>query len=907
MSRGNSFIAKKLRWRNFMSFGDNETELDLTGQDIAVLLGENLDSKSEDARNGVGKSQPLGSKVLTPDGWRLMGDLKIGDKVISAGGRAVRITGITDDPEPFGRYTYAITTVDGRRARATSDHAWTVLTSMKKPRNLNSFFAVDHDDPLQWRTLTTQEILEGLESGHEFHLPLHKPPRAPKADDLDPWHTGMVAEHDERWTRPPGYNAAQRYMYLKGMLGYAKKGKNASMPSVGQGKTVRSEHVAREIQETVWSLGGTCSIDGPISEAVHVIPGEAEKLNGSWIVAWEVQNPNHKYQEQTVQIKEVREDGMRENVRCLLIDDPSHLYVTDDYIVTHNSTVVDALCFVLFGKTIRDSTNQRLINRWVPKRPMYVELEFDKGDYEYLVERGERPSKLKLYRKPRGETLPFRKKDGRKFIFDISRGKTETTKQIEELLGYSITLFGYIAANSSESDPFPKLKPPQQRDLMEKLFGFEIMSQKGAVIAEQRKETKKLLAAAESALSMIIQANERIRAQIADIERRSTAWVKEQSDKIDRLLAEIAKLEGIDYDKEIENQKLLAEVQVESDRITAMVKQAGMAAEAARRIIGPEEYAEGMLIQNIEKLDEETKHMAGGVCPTCEQAWTPDPKKLERKSEELVAQQGKLIEQRDKIKALFADLDEKQKALEAAEAEMAEFDTALEGIANLEVHFDTIEQALEAKSRITNLQDSLREVQTLENPHTATLEALNDEALQDEDDTEVQQLRKLVKHQDYMVRLLTDSDSFVRKQILDQWVPALNKQIQYYMDHFDKPHLVQFQPDLTLKITLLSEEFFWGDLSKGERVSITLSLNMAFQDIFEFLNYGINIFCIDELLDNGLGPGEARAVVEVLKRLNHIKQKSILLITHREDIAAQADRTFMVRKEAHLSRIEQVQ
>lgn len=876
-----------------MSFGDNETELDLTGQDIAVFLGENLDSKSEDARNGVGKAQPLDAKVLTPNGWRLMGDLEINDKVITSGGRAARIAGITDQPLP--QPIYAITTVDQRKTRASGNHAWNVLTDMKMPRNLNTFFSVkdDDDEPLQWRTLTTEEILRGLESGHEFHLPLHQPPREPRTDDMDPHHMGMVAENDTTFTRPCNYNAAQRYMYLKGLLGYHKKGKNATMPSVRFGKTVRNEGAAREVQDVVWSLGGYC---------------EHHQIVNVHQVELEVQNPNKKRFERYVKIDSIYQDWDKdEATRCLILAGSDPLYVTDDYIVTHNSTIIDALCFVLFGKVIRDITNQGLINKWVPKKPMYVEMEFNKGNFQYMVERGERPSKLKLYRKPLDEDRPFKKKDGRKFIFDISRGKTETTKQIAELLGYDITLFEYLVANSSKSDPFPKLKPPQQRAVMEKLFGFEILSLKGEIISKQRKETRKELSVAETALSTTIEGNNRIRAQIAELERRAEQWERTQASRIDDLRAQVAKLQGIDYDQEIENLNLLAEVEVEEEKLTTALRAAEREAESARRLLISEEGIEGMLINKIERLDEQIKHMAGGVCPTCNQKWTPDEGKLEALSEEYAGENLKLDEKRERVNEHHTALDERQTELATAQGAKAEFDQMLEGMGQLEINFDTVEAAMEAKNRIQHLSTLLDTATAETNPHTDTVNALNADALQPEDDREVKRLRKLEKHQTFMVKLLTDPDSFIRKKILDQYVPALNQRIKAYMNEFDKPHIVRMNPDLSLEITLHKEQYAWGALSSGESVNISLALNYAFQDIFEFINYSINILCIDEQIDNGLGPGEARSVVEVLKKLNHTKRKSILLITHREDVAAQADRTFVVRKADDLSWVEQVQ
>ena len=892
MKKGRSFVGTKIRWRNFMSFGDREMELSLTGEDIAVLLGENLDSSSEDARNGVGKAQPLDAKVLTPTGWRRMGDLVVGDKVIAADGRVTEIIGITDNPEPKPIMTF--TTADGKQTRVDADHAWDVLTDWKPPKTLNSFFEYEEDtDPLQWRTLTTREIMDGIASGHEYHIPLHRPQVAEaSASDLDPYDTGrLIEQEDRRLAKPRDYNARQRYMYLKGLLGYPRKGKRSALPD-------RFIHMytntplGSEIQEVVWSLGGYCD-RRPV--------GDNTQLEIS------LQNPYHTWQDATVRIKEIVQEGPPEPTRCILIRSKKHLYVTDDYIVTHNSSIIDALCYVLFGKTIRGIPNKSLVNKFVSKKPMYVEFEFEKGDYQYLVERGERPSILRLYRQEKGCKDPFKKKVKRKLVYDISRGKTETTDQILELLGYDITLFEYLVANSSKSDPFLKLKPPKQREVIEKLFGFEIMSQKGAVLSDQRKERRKELAVANAELQTVKAGNERIRSQIAELGRRSKAWEQHHAEQVDELESKVAKLEEIDYDEEIENLKLLADIEAEETRLTQQSRQTRRASDDADRIRRMAETAEKAIQEKIQDLKHQIEHMEGGVCPTCEQSWVPDEKALGGLRNRLDdARTEAEAKSKDVVEALLAATKAATADAEAA-VERSQFDDMVNSMPELEFHFDTEAQAQAAKGRIGAMKERLEALQAETNPHTQSIDNLRSEALQDEDDSEVRHLEKVCKHLDFLVKLLTDSDSFIRKSILDLWVPNLNKRIHHYLRATDQPHKVVINPDLTVSISLHKEDYTYAELSNGEQTRLNIAVNFSFQDIFEHMNYAINILCIDEMIDNGLGPAEARAVVRVLKDLNAKKAKSVYLITHREDVAAQADRTFVVRKADDLSWIEQVQ
>ena len=99
------------------------------------------------------------------------------------------------------------------------------------------------------------------------------------------------------------------------------------------------------------------------------------------------------------------------------------------------------------------------------------------------------------------------------------------------------------------------------------------------------------------------------------------------------------------------------------------------------------------------------------------------------------------------------------------------------------------------------------------------------------------------------------------------------------------------------------KEKSWGNLSKGERMRLVIALNFAFQDIFEYMNYRINLLCVDELLDSGICSRGAERGVDLLKALSANSHKRIMLITHRDDIAARVDHMMIVRKENDISKI----
>ena len=234
------------------------------------------------------------------------------------------------------------------------------------------------------------------------------------------------------------------------------------------------------------------------------------------------------------------------------------------------SAIEDALCYALFGGTLRGISNQKLVNDLARKgQSMVVWVTFDKGGYSYLVERSERPGKLLLLRKEVGDDTDIRTKEKRKYVYDISRNKTETTDEIISLLGFDLTLFSFLVVNTSESDPFFKLPEAKRRDIIEKLFGFTILSERAENLKEQRKDEKKELIKIETEYVTTVKANERIESQIADMKSRSTAWEKKKKNTIAELTAIITELEKVDVEGEIELLQMANELSAKYKEIGA--------------------------------------------------------------------------------------------------------------------------------------------------------------------------------------------------------------------------------------------------------------------------------------------------------------------------------------------------
>ena len=568
------------------------------------------------------------------------------------------------------------------------------------------------------------------------------------------------------------------------------------------------------------------------------------------------------------------------------------------------SAIIDALCYVLFGKVIRGITNQKLIHKMTDKGQMVVWVEFIKGEYAYHIERTERPGKLLLLRKPVDNDEDFKAKEKRKMKFDIARGKTETTAQIVEILGFDITLFEYLVANSSESTEFFRLREDQQRGVVEPLFGFTIMSTKAELLKKDRKVRNKELIEAESAAQATEQANERIRRQITDLESQSEAWERKKAATIKELRDGIALLEGVDVESEItvlkELDKLAGEMQALSAKIREME-----ATQSSRE--NNREQAEREAIRAagiIEETEASLAALDNSECPTCKQHWEPDPEyrsTLEGKRNEAQAageSHLRLMESMEK------EIEANAPLIDGEHGNMAVLEEHQKEYAAVELTYKTVEEAASAGTELEGIRANLSKEEGSENPHTEGIEGLRKEAIQEVDETEVQEIRRLIRHYDYLINLLTKRDSFLRQRIIDRWLPILNRRIAYWLDILELPHQVNFNPDLTITITNYHEEFDYGNLSRGQRARLRVAINFSFQDVFEYMNYPINLLAVDELLDSGICPRGAENAVTALREICRTKGKRVFLVTHRDDIAARVDDVMKVVLEHNQSRIE---
>src|ERR1019366_4917962 len=142
----------------------------------------------------------------------------------------------------------------------------------------------------------------------------------------------------------------------------------------------------------------------------------------------------------------------------------------------------------------------------------------------------------------------------------------------------------------------------------------------------------------------------------------------------------------------------------------------------------------------------------------------------------------------------------------------------------------------------------------------------------------------LREHQEFLLKLLTSKDSAVRKKIIDQNLMYLNVRLSWYIEKLGLPHTVKFLNDLDVSIEEHGRSLDYGNLSRGESTRLILSLSFAFRDVYESLAGSVNLFYMDEICDSGIDQSGIEATLELLKRMSRDSNKSIFLVSHKEDL-----------------------
>jgi DNA repair exonuclease SbcCD ATPase subunit len=490
-----------------------------------------------------------------------------------------------------------------------------------------------------------------------------------------------------------------------------------------------------------------------------------------------------------------------------------------------------------------------------------VRLDFFVNNTEYRIERGRKPNVLKFYVNNEAQSAT-----------DEAQGENkETQEEIERILGMSHDMFKHVLALNTYTEPFLSLKANDQRTIIEQLLGITLLSERADRIKELNKQTKDAISQEEFRIRAVQEANKRIEEQIESLRKRQTLWFKKRDEDVAAFNQAIADLEHIGIE---------AEVQAHRDLELFHTKK--KAIDEATRYIRQIDADDVKQQKLLDKLKAEIEALDNHKCHSCGQD-LHDTKQDELKT----AKEELLRETALQMLANDTQRQEHQNTLSTL-GELGRAPT---------VFYDTLEDALNHKNSLTTLKSNLDTRSNEIDPYGEQITDMQGQALQVVSYDALNELTRLQEHQDFLLKLLTSKDSFVRKKIIEQNLSYLNQRLTHYLDRIGLPHTVKFQNDLSVSIEELGRELDFDNLSRGERNRLILSMSWAFRDVWESLYHPINLLFIDELIDNGLDTSGVENALGLLKKMSRERNKSIWLVSHRDELAGRVENILKVVKE----------
>jgi DNA repair exonuclease SbcCD ATPase subunit len=527
---------------------------------------------------------------------------------------------------------------------------------------------------------------------------------------------------------------------------------------------------------------------------------------------------------------------------------------------TGKTTIINALSYSLYGQALSNIRKDNLVNKTNNKN-MLVSLDFSVGGKDYKIERGRKPNLLRFFVNNQEQE-----------ITDEAQGDSrETQDAIEQTLGLSHDMFKHILALNTYTEPFLSLKATDQRTIIEQLLGITMLSERADKIKEHNRATKEGITQEEFRIRAVQEANKRIEEQIESLKRRQTLWTTKHGEDIQELEKALKSLQNIQIEAEIRSHKDHKAWDQKRKDINELSSQISR----VKLDIGREEKLAAKLSKEIETL-------ANHECHTCGQPFhdSKHQQVLESKQKDLATAR----EAGTEFSTLLSELE----AAHAALGTLGKPPT---------MFYDNEADAVHHQATLTNLEKQIADKSAETDPYGEQITEMQQQALQEITYDTLNELTRLQEHQDFLLKLLTSKDSFIRKKIIEQNLSYLNARLTHYLDRVGLPHTVVFQNDLTVSIEELGRELDFDNLSRGERNRLILSMSWAFRDVFESLYQPINLLFIDEMIDNGLDTSGVENALALLKQMSRERHKSIWLVSHRDELAGRVENILKVVKE----------
>lgn len=529
------------------------------------------------------------------------------------------------------------------------------------------------------------------------------------------------------------------------------------------------------------------------------------------------------------------------------------------------TTVISAISYALYDKIPSGVSKDKLINRTNEKKntTMEVNLYFAKGEDEYIVRRtrGDRNS-VQLW------------ENG----VDITPDSiVNFNDKVEEVFGMSFQLFSLVVMFNGNARPFLDLGVGEQRNLIEELLRITTLSRKANAQKREIGLTERAIDMQKTLIAQQELQNKTYHRHVDEAKERVKRWTMTRDAQLMEIQAKLDRIAGIDLDAE-------EALHVELKKLTTKLS-------PLKQEVRTQKTDNDARKKELQKLSDELGHLIEAKCPYCLQKFEDA--------------EAKIAELREKIAVKVSEREIIFASLTNNEIEVDRINDEIEAIEGKIKHND-LSELLKIKASTDTLNAKMIELANQDNPHVEALNALVNEGEIKIDYAALDELVRLLNHQQVLVKLLTDKNSFIRKDIISKNIPFLNKRIGYYTQKLNLPHIVNFMPDMSCEISQYNRSLDHGNLSNGEKKRLNLSLCLAFRDTLTYLHSRVNVLFTDEVDGGSLDTNCIDALIHLLKTKAWDDSICIYIISHRPEFEGRCDKTIAVRKDGGFSQLMQI-
>ena len=527
------------------------------------------------------------------------------------------------------------------------------------------------------------------------------------------------------------------------------------------------------------------------------------------------------------------------------------------------STILDALCFVLFNKPFRQISKSQLLNS-INQREAEVEVEFTTQNKKVKIIRGIKPNKFEIY------------------VDDVMINQNANAKDYQKHLEQQILKFNYrsftqvVILGSSTFVPFMQFNSKARREVVEDILDIKIFSLMNLVLKTKVREIN----------TNITDSNYATELTKSKIEIQEK-YIEDSKNNRDTILSEKTNLISTNEEEIFTNKKKETELQQSTDTFLEAMKSEEIVTTKKDKLkdiqfsIKDKHNRSTNLITFFEENDD---------CPTCEQhideefkRKSIDEKLLEVR--ELETGLNKLSDEMNKVNKKVKDFKNLASAIQKNQVEIGKYRST---ITQLEKFNSTLEAEIKQIKDKEIAEEDVKKLDKLQ------------EKLYSLDSTS-KKLKEELFYYDVAKNLLQDTG--IKTKIVKQYLPIMNKLINTYLSSMD--FFVNFNIDENFSETIKSryrDDFTYANFSEGEKMRIDLALLFTWRAIAKMKNStNTNLLILDEIFDSSLDTDGTDAFLKILGTFD---KENVFVISHKQDMLFDKFRnTIKFEKSRNFSRV----